>query len=108
MRKFMGAAVATAMMLTAIVPTPASAFFYCAPKVPPVVGGSSAAGAGAVGGFLIVVATLDLYDLIRRTTCSGDFLALGGPGFTSPITPGMNVLPPQCVPVVKHHKHHHH
>jgi hypothetical protein len=41
------------------------------------------------------------YDLIRRTTCSGDFLGLGGPGFTTPITPASgNVMIPQC-PLVK-------
>lgn len=28
-----------------------------------------------------------LYDLGRRTNCQGDTLGLGGPGFTSPITP---------------------
>jgi hypothetical protein len=41
------------------------------------------------------------YDLLRRTTCSGDFLGLGGPGFTTPITPASgNVMIPQC-PIVK-------
>lgn len=27
------------------------------------------------------------YDLARRTNCQGDVLGLGGPGFSSPITP---------------------
>lgn len=27
------------------------------------------------------------YDLQRRTNCEGDTLGLGGPGFTTPITP---------------------
>jgi hypothetical protein len=39
------------------------------------------------------------YDLMRRITCSGDFLQLGGPGFTQPITPAMSVLHPRCAPV---------
>lgn len=28
-----------------------------------------------------------VYDLARRTNCQGDVVGLGGPGFTSPITP---------------------
>lgn len=34
------------------------------------------------------------YDLQRRTSCIGDPLGLGGPGFSEPIRPGQNVLPP--------------
>ncbi len=103
MRKFLGAVVAGALLLAAAAPTPASAVIVRPP--PPA---TSTVGLGFTYSFLGIVAALDLYDLIRRTTCSGDFLALGGPGFTSPITPGMNVLPPQCVPVVKHRKHRKH
>jgi len=100
MRKFVGAAVASALLFTAVVPNTALA--YVPPPAPVVAAGSSnAAGAAAVGGFIGFVALLDLYDIIRRTTCSGDFLGLGGPGFGEKITPMMNVLPPQCAPVVK-------
>jgi hypothetical protein len=35
------------------------------------------------------------YDLLRRTTCIGDPWRLGGPGFTTPITPASgNVMIP--------------
>ena len=37
---------------------------------------------------------LVFYDLSRRTSCIGDPMGLGGPGFSEPIKPGMNVLPP--------------
>lgn len=39
--------------------------------------------------FLAFVAPplLVAYDLQRRTNCEGDTLGLGGPGFTTPITP---------------------
>jgi len=104
MNKFMRAALASAFVFAAVAPNAASA----AAPVPVIVGGSSTAGAAAAGGFLGFVAFLDLYDIIRRTTCSGDFLALGGPGFGENITPAMNVLPPQCVPVLKHHRHRKH
>jgi hypothetical protein len=76
---------------------------------PVVAGGTSgAAGAAATGGFIGFVGLLVTYDIIRRTTCSGDFLNLGGPGFTSPITPAMSILsPPICghVPKARHRKH---
>jgi hypothetical protein len=99
MSKFVRAAIASAFVFTAVVPNTASAT-----ALPPVVvaGTSSAAGAAAVGGFLGFVAFLDMYDIIRRTTCSGDFLNLGGPGFTEPM-PNGNVMIPQC----KLHKHKH-
>jgi hypothetical protein len=94
MRKFASAAIAGVMLATAAASTPANAL---APPPPPA-GAAASAGAWWVGGFIGIVAALDLYDIIRRTTCSGDFLNLGGPGFTSAITPPMNVLPPQCRP----------
>ncbi|MGH6685005.1 MAG: hypothetical protein ACRECA_13995 [Pseudolabrys sp.] len=105
MSKLVCAAVVGALLLTAVAPTASTAAV-----VRPVPTGSTsgAAGVAGTGGFLGFVAALDLYDLIRRTTCSGDFLHLGGPGFSSPITPLMNVLPPQCVPVVKHRRHRKH
>src|SRR5262245_21143622 len=47
------------------------------------------------------VAVLVGYDLLRRTTCIGDPWGLGGPGFTTPITPASgNVMILQC-PIVK-------
>ena len=85
-------------------PSFASAY-YCPPHVvaPAVVTTSSAAGVAATGGFLGVVAVLVGYDLLRRTTCSGDFLGLGGPGFTKKM-PNGDVMTPQCKKIVKHQK----
>jgi len=58
--------------------------------------------AGGVGFPAVVIgvaSVLGLYDILRRTTCSGDFLGLGGPGFSEPIRPNQNVLPPpNCRP----------
>jgi hypothetical protein len=72
------------------------------PIIPPhTTGTSGAAGATATAGFIGFVAVIVGYDLLRRTTCVGDFLGLGGPGFTTPITPASgNVMIPQC-PIVK-------
>jgi hypothetical protein len=107
MPKVVCAAVASVFMFTAIAQNTASATVPVpVPVLHPLPVGSSAAGAAAVGGFLGVVALLDGYDLIRRTTCSGDFLGLGGPGFTEPM-PNGNVMIPQC-PLLhkgKHKKH---
>jgi len=108
MRKFLGVAVATSLLLAALVPTSASAHHWHLMHKPPMMGGSAGAGASYVGGFISFVALLDLYDLIRRTTCSGDFFTLGGPGFNEAITPGMNILPPQCVQFPRRHRHHRH
>jgi hypothetical protein len=98
MSKFVYAAVITAFAFTATVPA-ASAAAAPPPVVP--VTTASTAGAWATGGFLGVVAALDIYDFVRRTTCSGDFLGLGGPGFGEPLKVGMNVMTPQCPVVVK-------
>jgi len=107
MHKFVSAAIASALLISVAVPTPSHAVFI-APPVGTAAGTSAAAGVGATAGFIGFVAALDLYDIIRRTTCSGDFLGLGGPGFGEQITPVMNVLPPQCVPPAKHrHRHRH-
>src|SRR5215475_14559481 len=77
-------------------PSLASAHYYHMHKVVLVTKGTSgAAGAAAVGGFLGFVAVLAGYDLLRRTTCSGDFLGLGGPGFGEKM-PNGNVMIPQC------------
>lgn len=98
MHKFVCAAIATALVITAVSPNKA---FALAPVPVPIAGGASA-GAGAAGGFIGFVGLLVMYDLIRRTTCSGDFLQFGGPGFTTPITPAMTVLPPRCAPAPVH------
>ena len=63
-------------------------------------GTSGAAGAGATAGFIGFVAVLVGYDLLRRITCVGDFLYLGGPGFTEKM-PNGNVMIPQCPIVTK-------
>ena len=114
MGNFVRAAAASALVFTIVAPNPAFALVPApivpvpmvpapiapAPQpVPHVGGGSAGAGAAITGGFLGFVGLLVSYDLIRRTTCSGDFLQLGGPGFTQPITPAMTVLPPRCAPV---------
>ena len=55
---------------------------------------------GAVVG---IAAFLGFYDIVRRTTCSGDVLNLGGPGFSQPIRPTDNVIPPpHCPPPAGH------
>jgi len=120
MSKLARAALISALILTVEVPKASFAIPVLpvppAVPVPPVAptpdppaphvaaGSSSAAGVAITGGFLGFVASLVLYDMIRRTTCSGDFLHLGGPGFTSPITPQMGVLPVMCVPVPYDHE----
>ena len=75
----------------------------CSSSAPPpfTPGTSGVAGVAATAGFIGFVAVLVGYDLLRRTTCVGDFLGLGGPGFTTAITPASgNVMIPQC-PIVK-------
>ena len=105
MKKITCAVIASAFVFAAVAPNTASA---AAPVVPSAVvaGTSSTAGAWAAGGIIGVAAFLATYDLIRRTTCSGDFLALGGPGFTEPM-PNGNVMIPQCPVIhkVKHKRH---
>jgi hypothetical protein len=97
LRKLTTAALIGAVALTTSMP--ASAYVpYPKPPVPPKIfphGTSGSAGAAATGGFIAFVAALVTYDLIRRTTCSGDFLHLGGPGFTEKMPVG-NVMIPQC------------
>jgi hypothetical protein len=102
MNKVVVAVTAATLLLATIIPNQAVAVVPV-PKPPPIFhgGGSGGAGAAAAGGFIGFVGFLAIYDLIRRTTCSGDFLRMGGPGFTEPIRPGMNVLPPQCKKVVR-------
>src|SRR5262245_26448310 len=97
------ATVICALSLTTSFPNAASAWYPPPPpKVVPFTPGASAgAGVAATGGFIGFVAVLVGYDLLRRSTCVGDFLGLGGPGLTTPITPASgNVMIPQC-PIVK-------
>ncbi|MGB7579942.1 MAG: ribbon-helix-helix domain-containing protein [Pseudolabrys sp.] len=94
-----------AVALTASFPTAASAWYpppVPPPAPPPIIthGTSGAAGAGATAGFIGFVAVLAGYDLLRRTICVGDFLYLGGPGFTEKM-PNGNVMIPQCPKVKK-------
>jgi hypothetical protein len=97
LRKLTAAALIGAVALTTSLPTTASAFYYHPkpPIIPHSTGTSAGAGAGATAGFIGFVAVLAAYDLLRRTTCVGDFLYLGGPGFTEKM-PNSNVMIPQC------------
>jgi hypothetical protein len=98
------AMVICALALTTSFPNTASAWYPPPPPPPPpppAHGTSGAAGAAGTAGFIGFVAVLVAYDLLRRTTCIGDPWGLGGPGFTTPITPASgNVMIPQC-PIVK-------
>jgi hypothetical protein len=93
-----------AMSLTAASVLPASA--GPSPVVTPVTPAGSSTGFGAwvAGGIIGVAAFLGIYDVTRRTTCSGDVLHLGGPGFTQPIGVS-NVMIPQC-PVTRTKRRH--
>ena len=96
MKRKISAALAIALIATTVI---TSQSFALVPPPPPIHGGGGggAGGAGGAGGIIGVVAFLVVYDLIRRTTCSGDFLYLGGPGFTTKIKAGDTILtPPQC------------
>ena len=110
MKKQISAALAAALITTTMIPSQSFATI-AAPLVivtvpppsppPPMAHGSSggAGGAAAAGGIIGVAAFLAGYDLIRRTTCSGDFLYLGGPGFTTKIKASDTILtPPRCIP----------
>jgi hypothetical protein len=75
-----------ALAFAAIVPTTASV----GAALPIVVSADTGSGAGAAAvggfiGFIGFIAALDIYDSIRRTTCVGDFLNFGGPGFSEPL-----------------------
>jgi hypothetical protein len=116
MRNQISAVLAAVLITTTMIPTQSFATIALPllPVLPPSApapvahgSGGGGAGAGAAAGIIGVAAFLVSYDLIRRTTCSGDFLQLGGPGFTEPMVVG-NVMIPQC-PVALHngkrHKH---
>ena len=97
MLRLTATALTCAVALTACFPTRASAWYPppVPPPPPPIVtygtSGATGAGAGATAGFIGFVAVLLGYDLLRRTTCVGDFLYLGGPGFTEKM-PNGNVM----------------
>lgn len=67
---------------------------HAIPKALPYAG-PAVAGKWATGSIVGIASFLAVYDIIRRTTCSGDFLRLGGPGFGEPINPSANVLVPR-------------
>jgi hypothetical protein len=103
MKKPISAFMVAAVMTTAAVPTKS----FALPPVPPVMmpvplsggGGGAGTGAGVAAGIIGVAAFFVFYDIGRRTTCSGDFLQLGGPGFSTPITAatGNVLIPKECV-----------
>ena len=95
-------------MFATIAPNTASAAAPVVVVHPAIAGTSSAAGAAAVGGFIGFVAFLVTYDLVRRTTCIGDPLWLGGPGFSEPMPATGNILPPQCKVAAYNGKRHRH
>ena len=104
MKKRVSVILAASLMTTALIPTQS---FAVVPVPPPavIIGGGGGSAAGAAGGVIGVAAFFVFYDLIRRTSCSGDFLGLGGPGFDTPVTIGLNVItPPNCGPIP--HKRH--
>jgi hypothetical protein len=100
MKKRVSVVLAASLMTTALIPSFALATVVT--PVPVVSGGGSAAG--AAGGVIGVAAFFVFYDLIRRTSCSGDFLGLGGPGFSTPITVENVITPPKCGPI-RHKRH---
>ena len=107
MRKVLYAALASTFMFATIGTNTASALPVPVAVVH-TVGTSSAAGAAATGGFIGFVAFLVTYDLVRRTTCIGDPLWLGGPGFSEPMPAAGNILPPQCKLAAYKGKRHRH
>jgi hypothetical protein len=90
MRKFLCA------LSFCLMATTANAVVYYPPKPVPLPPGSHTCWGCAAGvtSFLGVVAALALYDFQRRWTCSGDYLGLGGPGFSEPMPTAGNVKPP--------------
>jgi len=95
MKKQISAILIAATLATAVFPSPSFAVIPVPPPGPPPGGGG---GAGGAGGIIGVAAFFVIYDLSRRTTCSGDFLYMVGPGFTTKIKAGDTILtPPQCI-----------
>jgi hypothetical protein len=97
MKKRVSIVLAASLMTTVLIPTESFAMAAVVHPAPIISGGGS--GAGAAGGVIGVAAFFVVYDLIRRTSCSGDFLGLGGPGFSTPITVENVITPPKCGPI---------
>jgi hypothetical protein len=101
MKKQISAALAVGLIAT-MIPGQSFANILPPPPPPPIHGGGGGGGAGGAGGIIGVAAFFVVYDLIRRTTCSGDFLHMGGPGFSTRIRAGDSILPPnKCYPLHK-------
>ena len=103
MKKRISVILAASLMTTALIPTQSFALVLV-PPTPVIIGGSGGSGAGAAGGVIGVAAFFVFYDLIRRTSCSGDFLGLGGLGFDTPVTVENVITPPKCGPI-RHKRH---
>jgi hypothetical protein len=108
MRLLLAATTALALLFSQ---SAAHAIYY---KPPPPIphqphGGAIGSGAAGVIGFEAFVAALVLYDIQRRWTCSGDYLRLGGPGFSEPWSPASTVKPPPpvCAQPVSYHRQRH-
>ncbi|QCK86112.1 hypothetical protein E8L99_10290 [Phreatobacter aquaticus] len=91
--KSLKAVSAAALLATSLLSLSSSASQALPAPLP--VAGKSVAGVWGAGSTVGIASFLVIYDIIRRTSCSGDFLKLGGPGFGQPITPGQNVLVPR-------------
>ncbi|KAF0133762.1 MAG: hypothetical protein FD152_1561 [Xanthobacteraceae bacterium] len=90
-----GAAFAAALTLTAVVGAAPAA--HAGRFIPVAVGGGTTVKWTAVG-IIGIAGILVTYDIMRRFGCTGDFLRLGGPGFTSPIG-NQPIMPPRrCTP----------
>lgn len=89
-----GAAFAAALSLAAVVGAAPAA--YAKPVI--VAAGSATTAKWTAVGIIGVAGILVTYDIMRRFGCTGDFLRLGGPGFTSPIG-NQPIMPPRrCTP----------
>ena len=93
-----------ALLLWSSSMVPASALMLPVAPVAPASSSSAGLGAWVAGGIIGVAAFLGIYDVTRRTTCSGDVLKLGGPGFTEQLGVG-NVMIPQCAVAHKVTRH---
>lgn len=87
-----GAAFAAALSLAAVAGTAPAA--HAGRVIPVAVGGGTTVKWTAVG-IIGVAGILVTYDIMRRFGCTGDFLKLGGPGFTSPAR-NAAIMPPRC------------
>ncbi len=92
-----GAAFAAALSLAAVVGSAPAA--HAVKKPPVIVAGGGATVKWTAVGIIGVAGILVTYDIMRRFGCTGDFLRLGGPGFTSPIG-NQPIMPPRrCMPL---------